>query len=232
MSNIESNLKIVKEAINKSAKKTNRTLDDIVLVVVTKTRTVEEIKEVYQCGHKIIGENRIQEAENKFRYLKELNLEWHLVGHLQRNKVKDAINIFSMIHSVDSLRLAEEINKGCEQKKIRMNVLLEINVSGEETKYGFKPNEIIPALKIISEMRNVNVMGLMTMAPFAANPEDTRPVFRQLRELRDEIIEQNILNINMKYLSMGMTNDYTVAIEEGANMVRIGTAIFQSFGVR
>ena len=228
MSNIESNLKKVKEAIDKSARKTNRTLDDIVLVVVTKTRTVEEIKEVYQCGHKIIGENRIQEAENKFRYLKELNLEWHLVGHLQRNKVKDAINIFSMIHSVDSLRLAEEINKRCEQKNIRMNVLLEINVSGEETKYGFKPNELIPALKIISEMRNVNVMGLMTMAPFAANPEDTRPVFRQLRKLRDEIIEQNILNINMKYLSMGMTNDYTIAIEEGANMVRIGTAIFQS----
>jgi len=228
MSNIESNLKKVNEAIDKSARKTNRTLDDIVLVVVTKTRTIEEIKEVYQCGHRIIGENRIQEAESKFRYLKELNLEWHLVGHLQRNKVKDAINIFSMIHSVDSLRLAEEINNRCEQKNIRMNILLEINVSGEETKYGFKPDEIIPALKIISEMKNVNAMGLMTMAPFEANPEDTRPVFRQLRELRDGIIEQNIPNVKMKYLSMGMTNDYTVAIEEGANMVRIGTAIFQS----
>jgi len=227
MSLIEHNLRKIKNTIDEVARKTNRTLNDIILVIVTKTRTVDEIKEVYRCGHRIIGENRVQEAESKYRLLRDLDLEWHLVGHLQRNKVKDAINIFSMIHSVASLRLVEEINKRCEQKNIRMDILLEVNISNEETKFGFKPNEVIPALKLISDMKNVNVMGLMTMAPFEARPEDTRPVFRGLRNLCDEIIQENIPDIHMKYLSMGMTNDYIVAIEEGANMVRIGTAIFQ-----
>ncbi len=224
---IQNNLERLKESIDETARKIGRKGQDITLVVVTKTRSIDEIRETYKCGQRVIGENKIQEAKSKYQSLSDLDLQWHLIGHLQRNKVKDAIEIFSMIQSVDSIRLAEEIDKRCEQRNKIMDILIEVNVSGEESKYGFRQNEVLSELETISNMKNIKVLGLMTMAPFEINPEDTRPVFSGLRELRDKVATQNIPNVEMKYLSMGMTNDYMVAIEEGSNMVRIGTAVFQ-----
>jgi len=198
------------------------------LVAVTKTATVEQIKEAISAGVKTIGENKVQEAKGKYQVLSAdiADIEWHLVGHLQTNKVKYAIEIFDLIHSVDSIKLAEEIDKRSLQFGIMTNILVEVNVSGEETKYGIKPEEVEPFLKEISEFSRIKVRGLMTIAPIAEDKEEVRPYFRKLRELSEKIENKNIKNVKMDYLSMGMTDDFEVAIEEGANMVRIGRGIF------
>jgi hypothetical protein len=197
-------------------------------VAVTKTATIEQIKEAISAGIKIIGENKVQEAKEKYQVLSAdiANIEWHLVGHLQTNKVKYAIEIFDLIHSVDSIKLAREIDKRSLQFGMVTNILVEVNVSGEETKYGIKPEEVEPFLKEISEFSGIKVRGLMTIAPIAEDKEEVRPYFRKLRELSEKIENKNIKNVKMDYLSMGMTDDFEVAIEEGANMVRIGRGIF------
>jgi hypothetical protein len=222
---IKNNLEIIKEKIKKATLKTNRNPEEIKLVAVTKTATIEQIKEAISAGVKIIGENKVQEAKEKYQIL-SADIDWHLVGHLQTNKVKYAIEIFDLIHSVDSIKLAKEIDKRSLQFGMITNVLVEVNVSGEETKYGIKAEELEPFLKEISEFSRIKVRGLMTIAPIAEDKEEVRPYFRKLRKLFEKIKIENMKNIRMDYLSMGMTEDFEVAIEEGANMVRIGRGIF------
>jgi len=222
---IKNNLEIINEKIKKAALKTNRNPEEIKLVAVTKTATIEQIKEAISVGVKIIGENKVQEAKEKYQIL-STDIEWHLVGHLQTNKVKYAIEIFDLIHSVDSIKLAKEIDKRSLQFGMITNVLVEVNVSGEETKYGIKPEEVEPFLEEISEFSRIKVRGLMTIAPIVEDKEEVRPYFRKLRKLFEKIKIENMKNIRMDYLSMGMTEDFETAIEEGANMVRIGRGIF------
>lgn len=190
---------------------------EVSLVCVTKQVSVEDILEVISCGINIIGESRVEEALSKYDKLPK-GISWHLVGHLQTRKVKDAVRIFDLIHSVDSLHLAQEINKRAGAIGKIQDILLEVNISGESTKYGFKAQDVRSTLEEIKNLPNVRVLGLMTMAPLVNDPELTRPIFRELKKMADDL--------GLKYLSMGMTQDYIVAIEEGANMVRIGTAIF------
>ena len=222
---VKNNLETINEKIKKAALKVNRNPEEIKLVAVTKTATIEQIKEAISTGVNIIGENKVQEAKEKYQIL-TTDIEWHLVGHLQTNKVKYAIEIFDLIHSVDSIKLAKEIDRRSLQFGMITNVLVEVNVSGEETKYGIKPEEVETFLKGISEFSRIRVRGLMTIAPIVEDKEEVRLYFRKLRELSKEIKKKNIKNIRMDYLSMGMTEDFEVAIEEGANMVRIGRGIF------
>ncbi len=226
LSRIEKNLKEVKERIARAADRAGRGSDEIKLVAVTKDVPVERIKEAIELGVKIIGENRAQEARAKYEEIGSL-VEWHMVGHLQRNKVKRVLNIFDLIHSVDSLPLAKEIDRRALEMGKRADILIEVNTSGEESKFGIRPDEALDFMEEISEFASISLLGLMTMAPFVGNPEDARPYFKRLRELKEELTTRNSqLATKMKYLSMGMTQDFEVAIEEGANMVRIGTAIF------
>lgn len=222
MSSIVSNILQVKNNIAIAAKKSGRNSNDINLVCVTKQVPIESIKEAISAGIKVVGESRVDEAISKKEKIHD-NIRWHLVGHLQSRKVKDAVRIFDLIHSVDTVDLAEEINKRAGSIGKIQDILLEVNISGEVSKYGFKTEDVIPSLKLITDLPNVKILGLMTMAPLVDNPELTRPVFRGLKELADKIGEEGV---KIKYLSMGMTQDYMVAIEEGSNMVRIGTAIF------
>jgi hypothetical protein len=225
METIKNNLEIINEKMKKAAFKVNRKPEEIKLVAVTKTATAEQIKEAINEGVKIIGENRVQDAKEKYQIL-TADIKWHLIGHLQTNKVKYAVEIFDCIHSVDSIKLAREIDKRSKQFGKKMDVLVEVNVSGEETKYGIKPEEVDPFLKEISEFPGIQVRGLMTIAPIVEDKEEVRPYFRKLRKLSEEIKSKNVENVKMDYLSMGMTEDFEIAIEEGANMVRIGRGIF------
>jgi pyridoxal phosphate enzyme (YggS family) len=222
---IKNNLEIINGKIKKAALKANRNPEEIKLVAVTKTATIEQIKEAISAGVKIIGENKVQEAKEKYQIL-SADIEWHLVGHLQTNKAKYAVEIFDCTHSVDSIKLAQEINKRSFQFGKIMDVLVEVNVSGEETKYGIKPEEVEPFIKKISEFPRIRVRGLMTIVPIVEDKEEVRPYFRKLRELSEKIKSKNIENVKMDYLSMGMTEDFEIAIEEGANIVRIGRGIF------
>ncbi|MEE9315683.1 MAG: YggS family pyridoxal phosphate-dependent enzyme, partial [bacterium] len=182
-------------------------------------------EEAIAAGVNIIGESRVREAKEKYEKV-ESRVVWHLVGHLQRNKAKDAVKIFDLIHSVDSTKLAKEIDKQARKVGKIQKILIEVNVSGEESKYGLSPEGVIPFLQEVSGLPNIKVEGLMTMAPLYENPEDCRPCFKKLKELVEEVKTENIKNVEMTYLSMGMSNDFEVAIEEGSNMVRIGRAIF------
>jgi len=222
---IKNNLRIINEKIKKAALKANRNPEEIKLVAVTKTVSIERIKEAISAGVKIIGENKVHEAKEKYHIL-TADIKWHLVGHLQTNKAKYAIEIFDLIHSVDSIKLAKEIDSRSLQFGKITNVLVEVNVSAEETKYGIKPEEVESFLREISQFPRIWVRGLMTIAPMVKDKEETRPYFRKLRELSKEIKSKNIKNIKMDYLSMGMTEDFEIAIEEGANMVRVGRGIF------
>ncbi|TET42624.1 MAG: YggS family pyridoxal phosphate-dependent enzyme [Elusimicrobia bacterium] len=219
------NLERIKEKIRVKSELVGRDPQEITLVAVTKTVEADRIEEAIAAGVNIIGESRIQEAKEKYRKV-ESRIIWHLVGHLQRNKAKDAVKIFDLIHSVDSAELAKEIDKQAKKIGKIQKILVEANVSGEESKYGLNPEGVITFLQEVSGLPNIKVEGLMTMAPFYENPEDCRPCFRKLRELIEEVKAKNIKNVEMTYLSIGMSNDFEVAIEEGSNMVRIGRAIF------
>jgi len=225
MGTVKDNLETTNKKIKETALKVNRDPQEIKLVAVTKTATLEQIKEAINEGVKIIGENKVQEAKKKYQVL-TTEVKWHLIGHLQTNKVKYAVEIFDLIHSVDSIKLAKEIDKRSVQFKKTIDVLIEVNISGEETKYGYNPEKIEVFLKEISEFSGIRVRGLMTIAPISKNKQEVRPYFRRLRELSERIRDKNIKNIKMDYLSMGMTDDFEIAIEEGANMVRIGRGIF------
>lgn len=222
---IEENIKDIWSRIEKSAKKTGRSREEIKLVAVTKTVEVERIKQAIGFGIRIIGENRVQEAESKFEQITE-KVEKHLVGHLQTNKAKKAVELFDFIQSVDSRRIAQEISRRTSQMGKTMEVLVEINTSEEETKFGIDPQEALTFVKSISGLGGIKIKGLMTIGLFSDNPEDTRPCFKKLKATFDQLKSEDVPNVDMQYLSMGMTNDFEVAIQEGSNMVRIGTGIF------
>ena len=195
------------------------------LVAAAKTRTPAEITEALNAGIKILGENYVQEAEQAYNAIGKL-AQWHCIGHLQKNKVKKAVEIFDLIETVDTLDLAEEIDKRCAQIGKIMPVLIEVNSGCEEQKAGAMPQNVIPLAQAVSGLANVRLVGLMTMGPAVGDPEDSRPYFVTTRGVFDELKRLNIPNVEMKYLSMGMTNSYKVALQEGANMVRLGTLIF------
>jgi pyridoxal phosphate enzyme (YggS family) len=220
MSQIAKNLESVRERIAAAACRSGRKADDITLIAVTKTRSVDEIKQVIDCGITDIGENYVQEAEVKFSTIGQA-VRWHMIGHLQRNKAKHAVELFSLIHSVDSEQLARELGRRAQAIGKTVDVLVEVNISGEETKFGVKPEQVMAFLESIADIQGIHVCGLMGMAPIVNNAEETRPYFAKLKELWDCLPEEHRI-----YLSMGMTQDFEVAIEEGSNMVRIGTAIF------
>ena len=218
------NLDEVRARIAAATERSGRSADEVTLVCVTKGRSLDEIRAALDCGVTIFGENRVQEAATKIPSFPHTVI-WHLIGHLQRNKVKHAIELFDMIHSVDSLRLAEEIEKRAAAAQEIVPVLIEVNVAGEESKFGATLDEAPDLADIVSRMPNVDLGGLMTMAPFVDDAEEVRPVLRALRELRDRIRDEH--GLELPNLSMGMTQDYEVAVEEGATMVRIGSAIFE-----
>lgn len=222
MSNIAANIKDIILRMKLAAERVGRKEESVKLVAVTKTIDVSKIKEAIGAGITIIGENRVQEAREKFREIGK-EVEWHLIGHLQTNKVKYIFDIFSLIHSVDSLPLSEEIQRRGENKGLNTDILIEVNLSGEKTKFGILPEKAVNLIKDISRCKNINIKGLMTIPPFSESPEDSRKYFKMLRILKDDVQKEGI---EMKELSMGMSNDFQVAIEEGATMVRIGTAIF------
>jgi len=199
--------------------------DGIELVAAAKTRKPEEVLEVIEAGVKIIGENYVQEAERAYEVVGN-RAKWHFIGHLQRNKVKKAVRIFDMIETVDSVEIAQEIDERCAQIGKIMPVLIEINSGREEQKSGVSPENAEQLIKGISVLQNIKVMGLMTMGPRFGNPEDSRPYFVETKKLFDRFKKLNLPDIEMRYLSMGMTNSYKIALEEGANIVRIGSKIF------
>jgi len=222
---ISENLQAVKERIRRAAEKVGRNDRDIKLVCVTKTATIPQIEEALAAGVTDIGESYVQDAEVKFKKI-EFRANWHLVGHLQTNKVKEAARIFDFIHSVDSLKLAEEISRRSAGQRDPKRILIEVKTSEEATKFGVLPEHTLPLIERISELPNVRVVGLMTMAPFSEDPENSRPYFERLKKLSLLISVKRIKNVNLEYLSMGMSHDFEVAIDEGANIVRIGRAIF------
>ena len=195
------------------------------VVAAAKTRTAAEIQEAIEAGIKIIGENYVQEAQKAFAVIGR-RAKWHFIGHLQRNKVKPAVKIFDMIETVDSKELAEEIDRICAQEKKIMPVLVEINSGREKQKFGVMPEEAEELIKGMSHLNNIKIMGLMTMGPFSGNPELARPYFSETRRIFDKIRALGLNGVEMKHLSMGMTNSYQIAIEEEANIVRIGSKIF------
>lgn len=225
MDDIQVNIADIKEEIKQICQSCDRNPEDITLIVVTKTVDPERINYAVDCGVSNLGENKVQEIMDKYETVSK-NIKWHLIGHLQTNKVKYIIDKVELIHSVDSVKLAEEISKRAEKYDITKDVLVQINVAEEETKFGIELEEAVNFVKSISEFNNIRIKGLMTIAPYSDNPEGVRLVFRKLREKFDELSQMNLPNTEMKYLSMGMSNDYHIAIEEGANMIRIGTAIF------
>ena len=198
---------------------------EVTLVAVSKTKPVEMLQQVYDAGARVFGENKVQEIMDKYDHLPG-DIRWQMIGHLQRNKVKYIVDKVDMIHSVDSYRLAQTIETEAAKKNVTVSVLLEVNVAEEESKFGLKMDEVLPLVQQISELPHVQVKGLMTIAPFVSNPEDNREIFRKLKKLSVDIEAKNINNTTMSVLSMGMTGDYMVAVQDGATMVRVGTGIF------
>ncbi len=222
---LSNNLKDVQEKIRCAALRAGRKPEDIELIAVSKTKPVEMITEIYDLGIREFGENKVQEILAKSQVLPQ-DIHWHMIGHLQRNKVKAVLPKTVLIHSVDSLRLAKAISDEAGRLNITAQILLEINVAGEDSKYGFAPDEALDRLIEVASLPNILVKGLMTSAPYTDNPEENREYFRQLRQLCVDLKSKNIDNTSMDFLSMGMTGDYEVAIEEGATHIRVGTAIF------
>ncbi len=222
---IKENLQSVQDNIKEMCRKCGRNPDDVTLIAVSKTKPNEMLMEAYDSGIREFGENYVQELSDKIETLPD-DINWHMIGHLQRNKVKYIVGKVAMIHSVDSLRLAEAIDNESSKKGVKTDILVEVNVANEENKFGVTLEDAEDFIRQLSHFDNIVVRGLMTSAPLVDNPEKNRVFFRQLRQLLVDINDKNIDNIHMDVLSMGMTNDYNIAIEEGATHVRVGTAIF------
>ena len=222
---LKDNLREVEANIAAACAKAGRNTDDVTLISVSKTKPVSMLEEIYAEGVRTFGENKVQELTEKYEELPK-DIKWHMIGHLQRNKVKYIVDKVALIHSVDSYRLAEEINIQAKKHQVTVPVLIEVNVAGEDTKFGVRPEETLQLVEEIASLENVRIQGLMTIAPFVDDPEENRVHFRRLKQLSVDIASKNIDNVHMEILSMGMTNDYTVAVEEGATMVRVGTGIF------
>lgn len=222
---IAENLQQVRNNIVRACQAVGRDPKEVTLVAVSKTKPVELLKEAYDADARVFGENKVQEIMDKYDKLPD-DIQWHMIGHLQRNKVKYIVDKVAMIHSVDSVRLAETIEQEAAKHNVRVPILIEVNVAEEESKFGVKTEEVLPLIRQISEFPHLEVKGLMTIAPYVENPEENREIFRQLKKLSVDIAAKNINNITMSVLSMGMTGDYEVAVQEGATMVRVGTGIF------
>lgn len=222
---LRENLILVQENIKKACQKAGRDVSEVTLIAVSKTKPVSMLETVYEAGIREFGENKVQELTEKYEVLPR-DIHWHMIGHLQRNKVKYIVDKACLIHSVDSLRLAEEISRQALAKKVEADILVEVNIAGEESKFGMSAPEAISLVTEIAALPGLHVRGLMTIAPFVEDPEENRMYFRKMKELSVDINNKNIDNVCMDILSMGMTGDYMVAIEEGATMVRVGTGIF------
>lgn len=222
---VADNYREVDRRVGEACARSGRNRKEVTLIAVSKTKPVELIREAMDAGADVFGENKVQELCDKYEQLPK-TLHWHLIGHLQRNKVKYIVDKVDLIHSVDSMRLAEEISKEAEKKQTDVKVLIEVNVAQEESKFGVSVDETEELVREIAKLPRIHVLGLMTIAPNVSDPEENRPVFRTLKKLAVDIKMKNIDNVRMDVLSMGMTGDYQVAIEEGATMVRVGTGIF------
>ena len=222
---VRENLETVEANIRKACANAGRSRDEVTLIAVSKTKPVSMLMEAYDSGIRIFGENKVQEMCDKYEQMPK-DIQWHMIGHLQRNKVKYIIDKAALIHSVDSLRLAETIQEEAAKHQVVMPILVEVNVAMEETKFGTSLAEAMELVEQISHFPNIRIEGLMTIAPFVEDPEENRKYFRALKKLAVDINNKNIDNVHVRILSMGMMNDYMVAIEEGATMVRVGTGIF------
>ncbi len=222
---IKENIEKVQNIINEECIKAGRNSTEVTLIAVSKTKPVEMLNEAYEYGCRDFGENKVQELLDKYEAMPK-DIRWHMIGHLQRNKVKYIVDKVYMIHSVDSLRLAQEISKEAVKKSVTVNILIEVNVANEETKFGVKVEDAPELVREIAKLPNIFVKGLMTIAPYVEDGEKNREIFNKLRKLAVDIMSKNIDNICMDLLSMGMSGDYPVAVSEGATYVRVGTGIF------
>ena len=222
---VKENLAQVEANIQAACQRAGRSRDEVTLIAVTKTKPVDMLQEAYDFGSRNFGENKVQEIMDKYDKLPE-DIQWHMIGHLQRNKVKYIVDKVCLIHSVDSYRLAEEINIQAKKRGIVVPVLVEVNIADEQSKFGVRPEETLQLVREISTLDGITVCGLMCIAPYVVDSEENRPFFRKIKALSLDIANENIDNVSMDILSMGMTGDYEVAIEEGATMVRVGTGIF------
>ncbi len=222
---IADNIKTVQEKIAAACDRSGRSPQEVTLIAVSKTKPVSMLKEAYDAGCRDFGENKVQELVEKWEQMPK-DIRWHMIGHLQRNKVKYIVDKVSLIHSVDSLRLAEEISKEAGKKNVTVSILIEINVAQEVSKFGTTCEEAVRLVEEVSGLPNIRIEGLMTIAPYVENPEENRQYFEKLRQIYVDIIHKNIDNVYMEELSMGMTGDYEVAVMEGATYVRVGTGIF------
>ncbi|MBR3772041.1 MAG: YggS family pyridoxal phosphate-dependent enzyme [Clostridium sp.] len=222
---IKENLVEVEKNIQAACKRAGRSREEVTLIAVSKTKPVEDVREAMEAGMRNFGENKVQEIVDKYEAIDE-PLNWHMIGHLQRNKVKYIVDKVCLVHSVDSERLALQIDEEAKKKNVICPILIEVNVAGEDTKFGVSPEETEELIRLIAQLDHVKVKGLMTIAPFVENPEENRKHFQTLNKLSVDIKRKNIDNVDMDILSMGMTGDYEVAIEEGATMIRVGTGIF------
>ncbi|MBS4961064.1 MAG: YggS family pyridoxal phosphate-dependent enzyme [Clostridiales bacterium] len=219
------NIDQVRQKIDESAKKVGRNAKDVLLLAVSKTIDADRIQEAVDYGCNALGENRVQEILEKYDKITG-NVKWHLIGHLQTNKVKYIIDKVEMIHSVESFKLAEEISKRAEQAGLTMDILIEVNMAEEESKFGIHESEVEDFIRQVSCLKAIRIRGLMTVAPFVENPEENRVYFRKMKKIMVDINGKKINNVSMDMLSMGMTGDYQIAVEEGATIVRVGTGIF------
>ena len=222
---LKENLADVEKNIEQACKNAGRSRDEVTLIAVSKTKPVEMLQEIYDENIRDFGENKVQELCSKMEQLPS-DIRWHMIGHLQRNKVKYIVGKVELIHSVDTYRLAEEINIQAKKQNVIVPILVEVNIAHEESKFGISAEDAILLVEEISKLENIRIKGLMTIAPYVENPEDNRLYFRKIKQLSVDITNKNIDNVFMEILSMGMTGDYMVAIEEGATMVRVGTGIF------
>ena len=222
---LKENLANVEKNIEQACKNAGRSRDEVTLIAVSKTKPVEMLQEIYDENIRDFGENKVQELCSKMEQLPS-DIRWHMIGHLQRNKVKYIVGKVELIHSVDTYRLAEEINIQAKKQNVIVPILVEVNIAHEESKFGISAEDAILLVEEISKLENIRITGLMTIAPYVENPEDNRLYFRKIKQLSVDITNKNIDNVFMEILSMGMTGDYMVAIEEGATMVRVGTGIF------
>lgn len=222
---LKENLANVEKNIEQACKNAGRSRDEVTLIAVSKTKPVEMLQEIYDENIHDFGENKVQELCSKMEQLPS-DIRWHMIGHLQRNKVKYIVGKVELIHSVDTYRLAEEINIQAKKQNVIVPILVEVNIAHEESKFGISAEDAILLVEEISKLENIRIKGLMTIAPYVENPEDNRLYFRKIKQLSVDITNKNIDNVFMEILSMGMTGDYMVAIEEGATMVRVGTGIF------
>ena len=222
---IQENLKAVEQVMEDSCEKAGRKRQDVSLIAVSKTKPASVLREAYDLGVRDFGENYVQELSDKMETLPK-DIRWHMIGHLQRNKVRFIAGKTELIHAVDSYRLAEEINIQAKKRRTTVPILIEVNIAGEASKFGISAEDTILLAEEIAGLENVRIKGLMLIAPYVSDPEENRVHFQKMKQLSVDIADKNIDNVSMEILSMGMTGDYTVAIEEGATMVRVGTGIF------